>query len=214
MVLWEIGNYFTIDVQNRLAIIILSCLCIFCCKNPFDITPAEKSDYIKLGTEYNVNQRIIDTLSVKLKWNDITLDNFKEIKIARFNEHRDSLTYLVGAAVNGWITFATINNPFITSWVNTVKDDAVFQYCLRYYNINNDFYQSNTFITIRPTTHVFVPFEFDSVRGALESYIIDEGDTIFKCMDEFDTVSDTSFGYKVDYKKDSTKIIIIEVQCD
>ena len=214
MVLWEIGNYFTIDVQNRLAIIILSCLCIFCCKNPFDITPTGESDYIKLDTEFNVNQRIIDTLSVQLKWNDITLDNFKEIKIARFNEHRDSLTYLVGAAVNGWISVATITNPFKTSQVDIVRDDAVFQYRLRYYNNDNNYYQANASVTIRPTTHVFVPLEFESVQAALSSYIIDEGDTIFKCMSEFDTVSDTSYDYKIDFKKDSIEIIIIEVQCD
>ncbi len=201
-------------MQNQIVLIILGCLCIFCCKNPFNITPTGETDYIQLNIEYNVNQRIIDILLVKLKWNDITIENFKVIKIARLNEHRDSLTYLVGAAVNGWITFATITNPFKTVRVDTVRDDAVFQYRLRYYNNDNNFYQANKSLKIRPTTHVFVPLEFDSVQAALSSYIIDEGDTIFKCMDEFDTVSDTSYGYKVDYKKDSTKIIIIEVQCD
>lgn len=201
-------------MKNYFFLIILFCFFLFCCENPFDITPTNKNEYLQLKTEYDPNQRIIDTLSIKLKWNNITIENFKEIKIARFNEHRDSLTYLVGAAVNGWITFATITNAFKTFRVDTVRDDAVFQYRLRYYNNNNNFHQTNASVTIRPTTHVFVPFEFDSLRGALKSFIIDEGDTIFMCMDEFDTVSDTSYSYKVDYKKDSTKIIVIEVKCD
>lgn len=198
----------------RFSIISIGFFLIIYCENPFDITPTGKTDYIQLDSEYNVNQRIIDTLSVKLKWNDFALDNFKEIKIARFNEHRDTLTYPAGASVNGWITFATIANPFKTSQVDIVRDDAVFQYRLRYYNNDNNFYQTNASVTIRPTTHVFVPLEFDSVQAALSSYIIDEGDTIFKCMSEFDTVSDTSYDYKVDYKKDSIEIIIIEIQCD
>ena len=198
----------------RFFIISVGCLLIIYCENPFDITPTGETDYIRLDTEYNVNQRIIDTLSVKLKWEDITLDNFKDIKIARFNKHRDTLTYPVGAAVNGWITFATSTNPFITSWVDIVRDDAVFQYRLRYYNNDNNYYQANASVTIRPTTHVFVPLEFESVQAALSSYIIDEGDTIFKCMSEFDTVSDTSYDYKIDFKKDSIEIIIIEVRCD
>lgn len=198
----------------RLSIITIGCLLILYCDNPFDIRPTENSDYIQLDTDYNVNQRIIDTLSVKLKWQNITLENFKDIKIARFNEHRDTLTYPIGIAKNGWITFVTITNPFKTFHVDTVRDDAVFQYRLRYYNTDNNFHQTNTSVTIRPTSHVFVPFEFDSVQAALSSYIIDEGDTIFNCMDDFDTISDTIFDYKVDYKKDSIKIIIIDVQCD
>jgi len=206
----------TVIQQNirRLSIVTIGCFLIVCCENPFDITPTNKNDHLQLETEYDPNQRIVDTLSVKLNWNEITLEDFKEIKIARFNEHRDSLTYFVGAAVNGWTTIASITNKFTTSWVDTVRDDAVFQYRLRYYNNHNNYHQTNASIIIRPTSHIFVPLEFDSVSGALESYIIDEGDTIFKCMSEFDTVFDTSYSYKVDYKKDSTKIIVIEVQCD
>lgn len=198
----------------RLSIITFICFLILCCDNPFDLTPTKTNDYLHFETKCDPIQRIIDTLSVKLNWNDITIENFKEIKIARFNEHRDTLTYLVGTSVNGWITFAIITNPFKTFHVDTVRDDAVFQYRLRYYNTDNNFHQTNTSVTIRPTSHVFVPFEFDSVQAALSSYIIDEGDTIFNCMDEFDTISDTIFDYKVDYKKDSIKIIIIDMQCD
>ncbi len=198
----------------RFYIIIIGCLLIIYCENPFDITPTGDTNYIQLDTEYNANQRIIDTLSVKLKWNDITLDNFKEIKIARFNEHRDTLTYPVGTAINGWITFATIVNPFETSQGDIVRDDAVFQYRLRYYNNDNNFYQTNASVTIRPTTHVFVPLEFDSLQAASSSYLIDDGDTIFNCMNEFDPVSDTSYHYKVGYRNDTTKFVIIEIPCD
>jgi hypothetical protein len=198
----------------RYSIITIGCLFIIYCEYPFDTTPTNKNEILQLETKYDPNQRIIDTLSVKLEWTDFIIENFKEINILRFNEHRDILTYPVGTSINGWITVATITNAFKTSWVDTVRDDAVFQYRLRYINNDNNFYQNNSSISIRPTSHVFVPFEFDSIEGALESYIIDEGDTIFKCMSQFDTISDTTFGYKVDYKNDSTKIIVIEVLCD
>ena len=195
--------------------ILISALCstVWFCKSPFD-TDTSSDNLFTVTAEFDQNKRITDTLMVKLSWDEITIENFKEIKISRFNEHRDFLTFLVGAAVNGWITFATIANPFTTSWVDIVTDDAVFQYRLRYYNNDDYFLQTNTSVTIRPTTHVFVPLEFDSIGAALDSYIIDEGDTIFKCMSEFDNVSDTSYNYKVDYKKDSIEIIIIEVQCE
>lgn len=183
------------------------------CEFPFDTKPTNNNVF-ELIADYDQNQRVVDTLTVRLSWSDITIEKFKAIKIARFNEHRDTMTYPVGTSVNGWVTFATIANPFKTSRIDTIRDDAIFQYRLRYYNNDNNFYQANASVAIRPTTHVFVPLEFESVQTALASYIVDEGDTIFTCMDEFDTVSDTSYGYKVDFKKDSTIIVVIEVQCD
>lgn len=200
-------------MQNRIILIIIGYLCILCCENPFEITPSGKTDYIQLDTEYNTNQRIIDTLSVKLKWNDITLDNFKEIKITRFNEHRHIMSYIAGTSIYGLITIATINNPFITLWIDIVTDDAVFQYDIRYYDIDNNYHQSNTSVTIRPTTHVFVPFEFDSIGAALDSYILDDGDTIFKCVREA-TFSDTIYREKPDTFFSRDTVVVITLKCD
>jgi len=182
--------------------------------NVFDVLDlTDPDDLNNLSIAYN-NERIANILLIPLSWDEITLEYFKEIKIERFNEHRDSLTYPVGTAVNGWIPILSTDNPFTTTWVDTIRDDAVFNYRLRYYNNEFNFYQTDNSVTIRPTTHVFIPFEFDRVQQALDSYIVDEGDTIFKCMNEFDTVPDTTYDYKVDYKNDSTKIIVIEIQCD
>ena len=182
--------------------------------NVFDVLDlTDPDDLNNLSIAYN-NERIANILLIPLSWDEITLEYFKEIKIERFNEHRDSLTYPVGTAVNGWIPILSTDNPFTTTWVDTIRDDAVLNYRLRYYNNEFNFYQTDNSVTIRPTTHVFIPFEFDRVQQALDSYIVDEGDTIFKCMNEFDTVPDTTYDYKVDYKNDSTKIIVIEIQCD
>lgn len=197
--------------MKSLAISILVLL-ISC--NVFDIiTLTDPNDLSVLSISYD-NERITDLLPIPLNWDEITLENFKEIKIERFNEHRDSLTYPMGTSNNGWIPILSTDNPFTTTWVDTIRDDAVFNYRLRYYNNEFNFYQTDNSVTIRPTTHVFIPFEFDNVEQALDSYIVDEGDTIFKCMNEFDTVPDTTYDYKVDYKNDSTKIIVIEIQCD
>lgn len=197
--------------MKSLALLLLSLL-IGC--NIFDIhTVTKPEDLSKLSITYD-NERIADLLTIPLNWDEITLENFKEIKIERFNEHRDSLTYPVGTAVNGWISILRTDNPFTTTWVDIIYDDAVFIYRLRYYNKEFNYYQTDNSVTIRPTTHTIVPIEFLSVEEALESYIVDEGDTIFMCMSEFDTIPDTTYEYKIDYKNDSTKIIVIEIQCD
>ena len=182
--------------------------------NVFDVLDlTDPDDLNNLSIAYN-NERIANILPIPLSWDEITLEYFKEIKIERFNEHRDSLTYPVGISNNGWITVFQTDNSLSTTWVDTINDDASFKYRLRYYNHYNNYYQTDNSVTIRPTTHVFIPFEFDNLEQALDTYIVDEGDTIFKCMNEFDTVPDTTYDYKVDYKNDSTKIIVIDIQCD
>ena len=179
----------------------------------FDVlTLTDPKDLSKLSISYD-NKRITDLLLIPLSWDEITFENFKDIKIERYNEHRDSLTYPVGTSNNGWIPILSTDNPFTTTWVDTIYDDAVFNYRLRYYNKEFNFYQTENSVTIRPTTHVFIPIEFLTVEKALESYVLDEGDTIFICMNEFETVPDTTYDYKIDYKNDSTKIILIKIQC-
>jgi len=193
-------------------VFVISVLLISC--DVFDIkTITNPQDLSKLSITYN-NERITDTLPLPLSWGEVTIENFKEINIERFNEFRDSLTYPVGVAVNGWVTIFNTDNPFITTWVDTINDDAKFKYRLRYYDHVNNFYQTEKAVTIRPTTHVVVPIEVSNIEKVLESFVIDEGDTIFLCMDEFDAMPDTSYIYTFDYKSDSTRIILIEIQCD
>ncbi len=140
-------------------------------------TNTEPDDLFKLSITYN-NERITDALTIPLSWSEITIDNFKEIKISRFNEHRDSLTYLVGETVNGWITVANISNEFATSYVDTITDDAPFRYRVEYYDDANNYRRAEEVITIRPTTHLTVPDDYIDVKTAVESYIIDNGDSV------------------------------------
>ena len=140
-------------------------------------TNTEPNDLFKLSITYN-NERITDALAIPLSWSEITIDNFKEIKISRFNDHRDSLTYLVGETVNGWITVANISNEFATSYVDTVTDDAPFRYRVEYYDNVNNYRRAEELVTIRPTTHLTIPDDQINVKTAVESYIIDNGDSV------------------------------------
>jgi hypothetical protein len=149
------------------------------CKSPLDTTPTNSEDVLQLEAKYNQNKRIIDTLIVKLNWSEITLENFKEIKLTRFNEHRDPESYPEEIAENGWITIATITDEFKTSWIDTVKDDAVFKYRVDFYNQDNDFRRAETVVTTRPTTHYNIPLDLEDIKIAVESYVMDDGDTVF-----------------------------------
>ncbi len=158
---------------------IITCCVYMACNSPLDTTPTNSDDVLQLKADYNKNKRIIDTLIVKLSWSEITLENFKEIKITRFNEHRDPESYPKGTAENGWLTLATIADEFKTSWIDTVEDDAVFKYRVEFYNQDNDFKRAETTVYPRPTTHFNVPSDIEDIKTAVESYIMDDGDTVF-----------------------------------
>ena len=147
--------------------------------NIFDSpTKTNPDDLFVLSIAYN-NERITDKLAIQLSWSEITIDNFKEIRITRLNEHRDPDSYMVGETDNGWITIASITDEFTTAWVDTVKDDAPFLYRIEYYDEDNNYRRSEKEITIRPTTHITVPTDIIGVKQAVESYIIDSSDTVF-----------------------------------
>ncbi len=157
-------------------------------------TNTELDDLFKLSITYN-NERITDVLSIPLSWDEITIENFKKIKITRFNEHRDPESYLVGETDNGWITIASITDEFTKSWVDTVKDDAPFLYRVEYYDIDNNYRRAEEMVTIQPTTRLTIPTDIAEIKSAVESYIIDDLDTVYIQPGVYESQS-FSFGEK------------------
>lgn len=157
-------------------------------------TNTDPDDLFKLSIAYN-NERITDELSIQLSWSEITIDNFKEIKITRLNEHRDPSSYVVGETDNGWITVASITDEFTTSWTDKIKDDASFLYRIEYYDTDNNYRRAEEVVTIKPTSRLTIPTDVKEIKSAVESYIIDDGDTIFILPGVYNSHS-FSFGEK------------------
>ncbi len=151
----------------KIIIVALITCCIYlACKSPLDTTPTNSENILQLKADYNQNKRILDTLIVKLSWSEITFENFKEIKITRFNEHRDPGSYPAGTTENGWITLATITDEFKTSLLDTVEDDAVFKYRVEFYNHDDNFKRAETTISIQPNYRINIPSDMSESRNA------------------------------------------------
>ena len=182
-------------LNNNVSLILIF-LILLGCKFPFD-TNSSSSDLFTLTAEFDANRRIVDTLTIKLNWDEITIDNFKEIKITRFNERRDPESYPIGATENGWVTIAVIEDEFVTSWVDTVKDDETFVYRVDYYNSDNNYRRAEAKALIRPTTHLTIPIDYNDVKTAVESYIIDDGDSVLLKSGEYNTFAFSFLGKRV-----------------
>ena len=162
---------------NKFTLISILCCTLWFCKSPFN-TDTSSDDLFTLTAAFDQDKRIVDTLTVKLSWDEITIENFKLIKITRLNESREPDSYPIGTTENGWITVATIENEFATSYIDTVDDDETFLYRIDYYNSDNNYRRAETTATVRPTTYLIIPDDYLDVKTAVESYIIDDGDTV------------------------------------
>ena len=169
---------------------------IWFCKLPFD-TDRSSDNLFTLTADFDQNQRIVNTLTVKLTWDEITVEYFKFIKITRFNENREIDSYPIGATENGWITIATIEDEFATSYIDTVDDDETFLYRIDYYNSDNNYRRAEATVTVRPTTYLIIPDDYLDVKTAVESYIIDNGDTVLLRTGEHSTFAFSFLGKSI-----------------
>jgi len=173
---------------KKIVLISTLCVTVWFCKSPFD-TDTSLDNLFTLTIEFDQNRRITDTLMVKLTWDEITIENFKVIKISRLNENREPGSYPIGTTENGWITIATIENEFTTSYIDIVDDDETFLYKIDYYSTDNNYRRAEAAITIRPTTYLTIPNDYIDVKTAVESYIIDDGDSVLLFPGEHSTHS-------------------------
>ncbi len=132
-----------------------------------------------LQVDFGDLKRITSKAPINLSWSEITLDNFKEIKIKRFNVYRDINSYPVDSTENDWKTIATIASEFTTSWVDTVTDDAKFIYKVIFYDQDGNYRETESTITLPLTTRINFPSDINSLHKGTASYIIDDGDSIY-----------------------------------
>jgi hypothetical protein len=148
------------------------------CEQPLKPKKIDEDVEFELTIDYGDLTRMIDKAVINLTWSEITIDNFKEIRIIRYNDFRSPGSYPFGTTDNGWTTVATTTNPFVTSWTDTVYDDARFRYKVQYFDESNNFREKETAVSLPQTTHLMFPSEVDSLPAATRSYIIDDGDSI------------------------------------
>lgn len=152
-----------------LTLVLIAWLISGACEWPFDTTPKPSDNPLGLDFDYD-GRRIVDTLHLQLKWQDLTVEFFSHYLIERKN-----LTKNEGK----WSVAGIDSNAFALSFIDTVTDDAAFLYRLSIVDEDGDKLISENQITLRPTTHLYVPAEVDSLHQAPPLDLMDDGDTVF-----------------------------------
>jgi hypothetical protein len=136
-------------------------------------------DYLSLTASYDPNFRVVKSLPITLTWSEITVDNFKVCQIERLNLNRPIDSYPVGETTKGWKLIKEIYDEFIHEYVDSIYDDAQFKYRIRYIDFDGNYIEATTHVNIRLTTHLTIPTDNWEIKDALDSYILDDSDTLF-----------------------------------
>ena len=172
---WDCGKY---HFFAKVLILMLIGSLAFQCDDP--IAPNKIDDDVEFDLTADKGEiiRIIDQAAIHLEWSEIVIHNFKEIQILRYNHERDPDSYPVDQAQDGWVLVGSTENEFTQSWIDTVDDDAKFTYSIRYVDQDNNYREAIEEVELPHTTSLRFPEEVDSLHKAIESWVIDEGDTI------------------------------------
>lgn len=134
------------------------------CDWPFNPKPTETLFTLE-GTA--AATRIVLQSTVHLTWDEITVENFRDIRIERRSE-KDSV----------WILAARLRNPFVTAYTDTITDDEDLTYRVGFedslYNIRWAYAE----VPVPRTTSVTVPGDADSLQFAYNLPVLDAGDTL------------------------------------
>ena len=153
-------------------IFVVIILVLMACDWPFNTTITE-NDIFELAISHDI-QRVMPSARVILTWSEITVEEFLEIRIERMFETDTT-----------WTSVTKLSDEFSTSYVDTINDDNDLLYRIGIVDIYEDIVWANGSTSIPPTTNISVPNEFQTIQSAVNSKLMDTGDTIFVNPDEY-----------------------------
>jgi len=147
-------------------------LVLIACDWPFNTTITE-NDIFKLAISHDI-QRVMPSAMVILTWSEITVEDFLEIRIEKMFETDTT-----------WTSVIKLSDSFLTSYIDTINDDNDLLYRIGIVDIYEDIVWANGSTSIPPTTKIIVPTEFQTIQSAVNSKLMDTGDTIIVNPDEY-----------------------------
>ena len=137
----------------------------FSCEWPFTTTPNYES---VSGLEINHNIiRLMPSAEINLSWNEITVENFKMLKIER-KRTQDTV----------WTDIVELSDAFQLSYIDTIFDDENLIYRIGIIDLEDNVLWVTESISIPKTKSVYVPNEFQTIQPAFDNELMDDGDTI------------------------------------
>ncbi len=140
------------------------------CELPFNTKPTDKDELFTVTHDYDGRVIRVPT-PITIHWSEITVDQFKEFIIERTTVSDTGLH---------WDTLAHLEDSLATSYIDTLDDDATFQYRVRIVNQNNQFRHAlSEPFTVPPVSALRVPEDYSLISPGYTIKFLDDGDTLY-----------------------------------
>jgi len=149
-----------------ISLLLLLLFCIYSCKSPFDTNTTEK-DIFQLDVSHNIT-RVMPSGLVLLNWSEITINRFSFFRIERKTYNDTS-----------WTLVNELTEPMVTTYIDTILDDENLLYRVGIVDKDDNIIWSEGSTDVPKTKHVIVPDEFLTIQPAINSKLLDSGDSIF-----------------------------------
>jgi hypothetical protein len=137
----------------------------YACDWPFK-TKTSNEELFELSINHEI-ERVMPTAQVLLSWSELTVENFDSFRIERMTTNDTS-----------WTLIKELNDEFLTSYLDTIGNDDDLLYRVGIVDYSDDIIWATGSTTIPRTTSTVVPDEFATIQQAIDSELIDSGDTI------------------------------------
>ncbi|NOZ04694.1 MAG: hypothetical protein GXO92_08890 [FCB group bacterium] len=139
------------------------------CDSPFFTKPTEDKNLFTVQVDYE-GQRITRPTPVSINWSEVTVENFKEFIVERFT---------IDDSGSHWVQIAVINDSLATSYIDTIRDDIIFQYRVRIVNKDDQYrYALTPQYTVPKITALIVPDDYPLLQEPFDSDFLDPGDSL------------------------------------
>ncbi len=141
------------------------------CDLPFNTEPTIDDPLFQVSATVS-SQRLIDSAFVDLSWPAIGIDDFREFRIS--SRYADP----IDTAQSAWIELATIADPRISTWRDTIFDDEDLTYSVAVIRQDGPYGSSAVTLTVPSTTHFLVPTDMATIAAAALSPMMDDDDSV------------------------------------
>ena len=136
------------------------------CGKLFDTDPSDDDDLFNLKITHSI-KRIINSDTIDLKWDKISIETFNGYRIERRQQ-----------GTPDWQIVTLLMDRLQVTYTDTIIDDANLEYRVGIVDIDDNVRWADAETIIPRTKSLRVPDEYTSIQAAFNTALMDDGDSV------------------------------------
>lgn len=136
------------------------------CGKLFDTDPSDDDDLFNLKITHSI-KRIINSDTIDLKWDKISIETFNGYRIERRQQ-----------GTPDWQIVTLLMDRLQVTYTDTIIDDVNLEYRVGIVDIDDNVRWAEAETVIPSTKSLLVPEEYTSIQAAFNTALMDDGDSV------------------------------------